>query len=553
MGKIWGPDAVQKHVSTALYGNISAVAESPKQEGLIYVGTDDGLVQVTEDGGKAWNKIEKIDGLPEHGYVQRILASLHDASTVYIAYENHQNGDFKPYIMKSSDRGKSWVSISGNLPGNGAVYALAEDHLNPKLLFAGTEYGVYFTTIGGEKWTKLSGGIPTVQVRDLAIQRRENDLVVGTFGRGIYILDDYTPLRSGTPEVLKEEGTLLPVRSALSYLPATPLGGRGKGFQGEAFYTAPNPPFGAMITYQLKDGLRTRKQIRQQREQDAAKKGEALPYPTADELRAEAEEEAPAIVLTVTDVSGKIVRRLEGPHSRGFNRVAWDLRGPVPVVPPPRRASVDSGDDEEEFGFRTPLGALVAPGKYSVAIAKRVNGVTTPLPGSQSFDIVAEGVSTREDRVELADFEEKLARLQKAENAAEQSATEARTRLDAIIRAIDATPALSPKLREEARSVEQRLLEINRALKGDAVLNARNEATPMSISERVNASAGALRLTTGRPTKTAMENYQIASDELAVEVPRLRRLIETDIRSLEKQLDAAGAPPTPGRLPDWKK
>ena len=205
------------------------------------------------------------------------------------------------------------------------------------------------------------------------------------------------------------------------------------------------------------------------------------------------------------------------------------------------------------MGFRAAGGALLLPGKYTVSIAKRIDGVVTTLPGSQTFDVVAEGVSTREDRVSMLDFQEKLSRLQRAMTAAEQSATEARTRLDAIVRAIDATPSLSPKLREEARGLEKRLGEITRTLRGDTVMRARQEATPASISERVQSAAGSLRQTTGHPTKTAMENYQIASDELALEIPKLRRLMETDIRGLEKQLDAAGAPPTPGRLPDWKK
>jgi cell fate (sporulation/competence/biofilm development) regulator YlbF (YheA/YmcA/DUF963 family) len=195
----------------------------------------------------------------------------------------------------------------------------------------------------------------------------------------------------------------------------------------------------------------------------------------------------------------------------------------------------------------------LVPGKYNVTLAKRVDGVITPLPGSQSFDVSAEGVSTRDDRLAKADFEEKLARLQKALAAAQQSATDARTRLDAIRRAIDATPALSVKLREEATNLEKRLSEINRAIRGDAVLRSRDEPTSESISDRVSSAAGVMRLTTGRPTKTALESYQIASDELASEIPKLRRLIETDIRALEKQLDAAGAPPTPGRLPDLRK
>ena len=592
MGKVWGVDAVQKHVSTALYGNLSAIAESPKQEGLIYTGADDGLVQATEDGGKTWRKIEKIAGVPEDSYVVRIVASQHDAGVVYVVFENHQNGDFKPYLVKSADRGRSWVSISGNLPENGAVYAIAEDHVNPKLLFAGTEFGLYFTPIGGEKWIKLSGGMPTIQVRDLAIQKRENDLVVGTFGRGFFILDDYSPLRTATPETLKEEAALFPVKNALSYLPAAPLGNAGKGFQGEGLFTAPNPPFGAVITYHLKDGHRTLRQQRQTRERDAARKNETLPYPTPEQLRAEAEEEPPAMVITIADSAGKVIRRLDAPAARGFHRVAWDLRGPAPVALAAAptgggggggfggrggagggggggfggrggaggggggAGGGGGGGDEESGGgggFRAPGGALLAPGKYTVTLAKRVGGVLTPLPGAHTFEVVPEGVSTREDRLAMADFQEKLARLQKGVNAAEQSASEARTRLGAILRAIDATPALPLKLRDEVRGLQTRLGEITRVLSGDSLMRARNEPTPASISQRVSSIAGSLRQTTGRPTRAALDNYQIASDELALEVPKLRRILESDIRALEKQLDAAGAPPTPGRLPEWKK
>ena len=226
MGKVWTVDAVQKNVSTALYSNISALAESPKQEGLLYVGTDDGLVQISEDAGAHWRKVETPAGAPADGYVQRIIASQHDAGVVYLAYDSHQNGDFKPYVIKSADKGKTWVSISGNLPENGAVYAIAEDHVDRNLLFAGTEFGLYFTKIGGEKWTKLSAGLPTIMVRDLAIQRQVDDLVIGTFGRGIYVLDDYSPLRAATDEMLTKESAIFPVKTALSYLPNSRFGAR---------------------------------------------------------------------------------------------------------------------------------------------------------------------------------------------------------------------------------------------------------------------------------------------------------------------------------------
>jgi photosystem II stability/assembly factor-like uncharacterized protein len=333
MGKVWTVDAVQKNVSTALYDNISALAESPKQEGLIYAGTDDGLVQITEDGGKTWRKVEKPAGVPEDAYVQRILASQHDAGLVYAAYENHQNGDFKPYLIESTDRGRTWTNIAGDLPDRGGVYAIAEDHQDRKLLFAGTEFGLYFTKNGGGKWIKLAGGLPTIMVRDLTIQKQTDDLVLGTFGRGIYILDDYSPLREATPELLKQDAALFSIKPALSYIPGS-IFGYGKGEQGENFYYAPNPPFGAAITFFLKDAVKTRREERQEKEKAAIKKGETPPYPTEEQLRAEAEEESPAVVLTIADAAGNVVRRLQAPAAAGVHRVNWDLHGAGPHLPP---------------------------------------------------------------------------------------------------------------------------------------------------------------------------------------------------------------------------
>src|SRR5262244_2648445 len=195
MGKIWGPDAIAKHQSTALYGNASTLSESPKKEGLIYVGTDDGLIQVTEDGGKTWRRIEKVLDIPENSYVRRVLASRHDVNTVYALFNNHQNGDFKPYAAKSVDAGKTWTMITGALPERGSLYAIAEDHVNPNLLFIGAEFGFFFSVDAGSKWIQLKGGLPTIAVRDIAIHRRENDLVLATFGRSFYVLDNYSPLR----------------------------------------------------------------------------------------------------------------------------------------------------------------------------------------------------------------------------------------------------------------------------------------------------------------------------------------------------------------------
>jgi hypothetical protein len=288
MGKVWGPDAVAKNASTSFYGNIVALAESPKKEGLIYVGTDDGLVQVTSDGGANWTKYEKFPGVPEMTYVSRLAASYRDAHTVYAAFDNHKNEDFKPYLLRSTDNGKTWTSIAGDLPENGPVLAFAEDPVNANLLFAGTEFGAFFTIDGGAHWVRLKGGLPTIAVRDMVIQARESDLVLATFGRGFYVLDDITPLRQIKPESVEQAAAMFPVKDALLYVERHPLGGPKKAMQGDAFYAADNPPYGAVFTAYLKEKVKTKKEKRQDAEKEAAKKNQTLPYPTHDELRAAA-------------------------------------------------------------------------------------------------------------------------------------------------------------------------------------------------------------------------------------------------------------------------
>jgi len=550
MGKIWSADAVAKSVSTSFYGNITALAESPKKEGLLYAGTDDGLIQVTENGGSDWRKIDLFPSVPERTYVSRLLASQHDTNTIYVAFDNHKNADFAPYLLKSSDAGKTWLSIKGDLPANGPVLALAEDPVNASLLFVGTEFGLFFTLDGGQKWIRLKGGLPTIAVRDLAIQKQENDLVVGTFGRGIYVLDDYTPLRGLKAETLAQESVLFPVRTALLYVPTRQYGLRGKGFQGSGFYAAANPPFGATFTYYLKDTIKTRKQRRQEAEKAAAKKSAPSPYPSPEQLRAEAEEEPPTMLLTISDASGKPIRILTGPVTQGFHRVSWNLRDPAAALPKPR----PPGADQDLF-FEEPSGPLVAPGTYRVALAKRVAGVETPLGQPREFTAVVASPVSREpaDLKALYEFREKVARLSRAVTGAVDAANALNGRLEQIKQALDQTPAAENKWRDMARSLEKRNRDILRALRGDAVLRARNENTPISISERVAEIEGFGYRSLDKPTNSQQENYKIANEEFGQELTKLHTLIEVDLKNLEKALDLAGAPWTPGRLPNWKE
>ncbi|PYQ12053.1 MAG: glycosyl hydrolase [Acidobacteria bacterium] len=549
MGRVWGVDSIAKNASTSFFGNIVSLSESPLAEGLLYAGTDDGVIQVSEDGGKTWRKAEKFPGVPDMTYVSRLVASRQKASTAYAAFDNHKMGDFKPYLLKSEDRGKTWTSIAGDLPQRGSVYAVAEDGVKPDLLFAGTEFGVFFTPDGGKKWIQLKGGLPVIAVKDLAVQPRENDLVLATFGRGFYVLDDYTPLRWVSAEAVEKEAEFFPARRAWMYIPRHPLGLREKSFFGEAFYAAPNPPFGAVFTYYLKDEIKTRKKTRQEAEKEKVKKGEDVFYPSWEDLKHEDREEDPAILLTVTDEDGNPVRTLTGPVTAGFNRVAWDLR-----FPPPDPTNLTPPSDDDPFRD-LPRGPLAAPGTYKVSLAKRADGKVTPLGGPMTFEAVPLSNATlpAKDRAALEGFQRKTARLQRAVLGAVSAAEEAQTRLKHLKQALLDTPRGDPRLSEEARVLENRLKDLQVALSGDPVRARRNEPTPPSISGRVQQVISGDWSSTSEATETHRRNYEIAASQFGDLLEKLRTLVTVDLKKLEDEAEVAGAPWTPGRFPAWSK
>ena len=533
--------------------------ESPVKDGLLVAGTDDGLIQITENGGQNWRKVDHFPGVPDTTFVSRVTPSQHDANTIYASFDNHKSGDYKPYVVKSTDLGRTWTSISGNLPEKGTVYVVIEDHIDRNLLFVGTEFGLYASTNGGGRWTRLRGGLPTIQVRDLTIQKREDDLVVATFGRGFYILDDLSPLRALTPQVIAKEGTLLPVKKAAMYVLSSPLGGTGASFQGSSFYFAPNPAPGAVFTYHLNRELRGRRARRQAAERTLSGRGQDVQYPAWDSLKAEDQEEAPSIILTVTDAEGRVVRRLTGPTTAGVQRVTWNLRYPTPT--PTGGAGGGGGgggggddpDQESPFGGGGPSGPMVVPGPYTVALAKRVDGVVTALGDPQSFTVAPldSGVTPRSPAVVA--FQQKTAALQRALLGANAVANETMTRVQALKRAVQETPSADDRMGTEVRRIEGRLREIQQAFSGDPTMARRSEPTPPSLINRVNGIANSLWSNTMEDaTATQKRQNDIAASELGGLLERLRTLVEQDLKRLEDQAETAGVPWTSGRVPVWK-
>ncbi len=432
MGRIWPPESVAKHQSTATYGNISAVSESRKKEGLIYVGTDDGLVHVTEDGGKNWRKLEKFPGLPEYNpygvYVQRIYASKHDQNTVYVLFDNHKNGDFKPYIYKSTDKGVTWTSVSGDLPANGPSLSLAEDHINPQLHFCGTEFGLFFTVDGGKKWLRLRSNLPTIPVRDLAIQERENDLAPATFGRGFYLLDDYSPLRDTKPEVFNKDAHIFTAKKAMIQVADS---GKNRGSQGEQHWMAENPTMGAVITYWVKETPRTAKQMRQEAARAAEQKKEVPKYPSPADLTAEADEEAPQTIMTVTDSAGNLKTRITA-----IRRALVDSPADLKLLDEAVKLDQRITAIQRKFRGNETLRGLESGSPSS--ISSRVNNA---VAGARTLAGKPTGTQEMNCRIALEEFSEEQATLK----AVEADLKKFEQQLDAA--GVPLTPGRYPEIR----------------------------------------------------------------------------------------------------------
>jgi photosystem II stability/assembly factor-like uncharacterized protein len=545
MGRTWSADALWDHGAMSMFSTITTLSESPLVEGLIYAGTDDGVIQVTEDGGGTWRKIDKLPGVPDNFFVNRIRASRTDKDSVFVAADRHKTGDYSPYVLRSDDRGRTWTSISGDLPARTLVWAIVQDHVKRDLLFAGTEFGIYATLDGGKHWHKLGGGVPTISFRDVEIQAREDDLVGASFGRSFFVLDDFSPLRLIDETSLAGPALLFPVKKALSYIPLRPIDSPAKNSLGETFYLAPNPPFGAVFTYYLKDGLKTSAEARREEEKKLLKDGKPVTFPGWDALRKEDQEQKPEIVLTVTDEAGQAVRRLTGPTLKGLHRVAWDLR--YPAVDP---TQIDSAARESwEYA---PQGPLVVPGTFSVTLAKNVGGLLTPIAPPQTFVVESLNLATlpAKDKAALLAYQKKAGELQRAMMGAAGAAEEALKSLSFVRKALVDTPKADAKLLEQARAIETGIQSAMRELVGDQTVARRNEARLPSLTERVSLQVGS----TGPITKTALRDYDIAADGFGSVLERLRILIERDLRALGAAMEAAGAPWTPGRgVPVWKK
>jgi len=570
-GAVPDSTALGRNEGTAEFSNVTSIDESPLKAGLLAIGTDDGIIQVTRDDGKTWTKVDHFDGVPDTTFVSRVIWSRANEGTLYATFDGHRSNDFKPYVLKSADYGKRWTSITGNLPDGGSVHVIREHHRTSSLLFVGTEFGVFFSTEGGNSWTQLKTGLPAVPVHDIKIQERFNDLVVGTHGRGVYLLDDLTPLEKLADAKQAPVAFLFPIGDALLYTPNTSRNS-GMGTRG---FTGQNPPPGPKLAYLIREMAATSK-----------------------------------ATLEIVDATGTVVRELPVTKQPGLYRPVWDMRvgppltGPVDTATTPQRGGGGRGGAAGDAA----QGAPPAGGAGGGAGGRGNNDTFAALPGDyiakltitpasgtptivqQKFALlkdpqvmltVTELKQLNQYRLSVVAFQRTLREKQAQADTAQRKFAELKRSADS------ATAKLSDDQKKELAAIEKEFQELTREV-GGAAGGGRGGAggrgaaggrggAPAGSPPAGGAAAGGATATPPiddqgpppeqttltvqakfatttemlnvpfNPTPAQIEAMKALPADLQKQVDRLMKLVKERIPALQQALQAAGVttPKTP--------
>jgi photosystem II stability/assembly factor-like uncharacterized protein len=536
MDQTWGWDAPWDMYAMSDYNTITSLAESPLEEGLLYAGTDDGLIHVSQNGGKEWRKIEvgNLPGVPKTAFVNDIRADLHDADTVYVALDNHKYGDFSPYLLVSRNRGKSWQSITDGIPDRHLVWRVVQDHEQARLLFAATEFGVFVSFNGGDSWAKFSAGMPTISIRDLQIQRREDDLVAASFGRGFFVLDDYSALRELAGDTLEQEAVLFPTRDADWYFERGVLGATRKGSQGDQLYVADNPPFGAVLTYHLAEGFMTAEKQRQEQEKAALKDNKAVEFPGWDSVIGEQRETAPALKLVIKNSDGQVIRRIEAPTKKGFHRVAWDLRHPY-------SGSVETPPNWQGL---PPSGFMAIPGQYSAELVLIKDGASRVLDGPVSFAVnrLYEPALKGAPLEEVNAFWTELAQVSGQVSAATYALDDAVEDVEILYKMLAASATSPGDLESTLHQLRQELYVLEEALSGNQSKGSIGAYDEHRITSWLWHAYGGVSDSTYGPTPAHRQSLDNAKTSFAPVRDRLNSIMNEELPAIRRALNERGAP-----------
>ncbi len=534
-------DALHDTGAMSKYATLTSISESPVKKGLLYTGSDDGLIHVSEDGGQSWRRAQGLPRVPELSFINDVEASAHNPTTVFVAADAHKLGDFSTYLYMSNDAGKSWQAIRGDLPANTTVWVIKQDPVEENLLFIGTEYGIYFSPNKGVNWIKLGAGVPTIPFQDLELHPRDTDLVGATFGRGIYVLDDYSALREVSRAAQSGSNALFGVRDAWWYVPNVPSQAKGMPTAGSSSFKTPNPPHGALLTYYIGELPQTDRQKREEREKGLYAQEVDIPFPGWEILKAELQDAEPVVLLLISDAAGQAVRWLKGDASRGVHRANWDLRLPAPdpvdlaqpaFMPP---------------WVEAPQGPLAAPGTYRAQLYLVENGQLRAQGNPQSFQVKpTPRVKADINYEQLATFTRQTADLARSVGAAGGKLGEAQEKLRHMEAALLQAYSLDPELFAQLKTLKNKLSELREGLYGDPVRSAKNESTAPAAATRIWSVISGHWGTTQLPTATQQQDIALAGREFDQFLEAYAGYAD-ELAGFETALIKAGAPYTPGR------
>ncbi|MDB4098257.1 glycosyl hydrolase, partial [Flavobacteriaceae bacterium] len=527
MGKQQSWDSAWDVYAMSTYNTITSLSESALNQNLLYAGTDDGLIHNTNDGGSSWTSItvDKLPGVPSSSFVNDIKADLHNDQVAYVILDNHKFGDYSPYVYKTSNRGKSWKPIINGLPEDTFVWRIVQDHIDPNLLFLASEYGLYFSNNQGEKWIKFSAGLPTISVRDLAIQKRENDLVLATFGRGFYVLDDYSSLRTINNENSNEH-LLFDVKEALQYYPIRP----GTSSQGSSYFQSNNPPYGAVFTYNLPKSYKSLKSIRSEREKELDKLKKDIPFPGWEYLDREINENKSKIILEIRDDNGDLVDRINGSTKKGINRVSWNLSKPLPTI-------LDSNSRRSRSSLN------VKPGKYSVHLLELVQGGVNELAKSITFDVkrIRENVLKNPLSPRIDEFIIELNKFEIEYSVMISNYIKSKNKQSSFDNTLRYINNIDTDLLNKLKELKDNMNLTDVLLYGNKSKKEIMEKDIPQVSERLGIAKRGIYGNSYGPAKHHMDSFDIAKKQWNSIAPRIENFIKA-VNDLSKELEELGAP-----------
>jgi photosystem II stability/assembly factor-like uncharacterized protein len=570
-GKTPDKKTLSRHDGVEEYPTITTISESPLTSNVLWAGTDDGNLQVTRDAGRNWKNVAiRVPGLPKGTYVSRVVASKYGEGTAYATFDGHRTDDYGIYVFVTTDYGETWKAVRNGIPDSaGSVHVIREHPRSQNLLFVGTEFGLWISWDRGANWTALKNNFPTVPVDDIAMQARENDLVLGTHGRSIWIFDDLTPIEKWDATVAGTDLTFFPPRTAVAYSRR-----QRRWSAGQQMFTAKNPPYGAILNYYLKEAVPPEPPKTSATDKDKAEKAklekekpwtEKEDQPgrqvqkteksekekTAKETPTTEDQEKPApepkkegvVKISVTGKDGKVLRQFDGPATAGVNRAAWDLRyEPTSEPTEEQKEAIAAGY------YEGPHGPLVEPGEYTVKIKAGTKEATQKVVVEDDPRLQMSADDRASRRAAIDQLYELAKTAAKGRKTIQGLKAVLKTTLDKW--KADANKPDVPKIPEEIQKAAE---ELQKKVDGVADKFVREQQglgnagppfqwKPDPVPDQAQGLMEDLDEFAAAPGGQQKEKVAELSTTVAAATAELKKLMEEDLPALNKKMNDAGIP-----------